>query len=226
MIFGFAFRKSTAAFTKFNKLQIKAVPIGATVSATCKAPKGKKCPAKSFTKKNAFGTVNLSKWVNEKLAAGTRLTVTVTKPGAFIGAVKTLTVAKKKSPTHRHPLPAAGRHEVRRLLTATRGVESAAGLGDRGLERVVAGDVDGEVVRALRVRDALAAPCRGGRRRRASARCPGGPGRRSPRGRCARSRTPGPRGRPPWRSRGPRRPARTASRPRPCAPSPAARADG
>lgn len=36
--------------------------------------------------------------MNEKLPAGTRLTVTVTKPGAFIGAVKTLTVAKKKSP--------------------------------------------------------------------------------------------------------------------------------
>ena len=99
VIFGFAFRKSTAAFTKFNKLQIKAVPIGSTVSATCTAPKGKKCPAKSFTKKNAFGTVNLSKWVNKKLAAGTRLTVTVTKPGAFIGAVKTLTVAKKKTPS-------------------------------------------------------------------------------------------------------------------------------
>jgi Ca2+-binding RTX toxin-like protein len=99
VIFGFAFRKSTAAFTKFDKLQVKAVPIGSTVSAVCLAPKGKKCPAKSFKKKNAFGTVNLSKWVNRKLPAGTRLTVTVTKPGAFIGAVKTLTVAKKKSPT-------------------------------------------------------------------------------------------------------------------------------
>ena len=99
VIFGFAFRKSTAAFTRFSKLQIKAVPIGSTVSAVCTAPKGKKCPAKSFTKKNAFGTVNLSKWVNRKLPAGTRLTVAVTKPGAFIGAVKTLTVAGKKSPT-------------------------------------------------------------------------------------------------------------------------------
>ena len=98
VIFGFAFRKSTVAFTKFTKLQIKAVPIGATVTATCTAPKGRKCPAKSFRKKNAFGTVNLRKWVNKKLAAGTRLTVTVTKPGAFIGAVKTLTVAKKKTP--------------------------------------------------------------------------------------------------------------------------------
>jgi hypothetical protein len=30
---------------------------------------------------------------------GARLTVTVTKPGAFIGAVKTLTVAKKRTPS-------------------------------------------------------------------------------------------------------------------------------
>ena len=99
VIFGFSFRKSTRAFTKFTKLQVKAVPIGATVVAACTAPKGKKCPAKSFTKRNAFGTVNLTKWVNKKLAAGTRLTVTVTKPGAFIGAVKTLTVAKKRTPS-------------------------------------------------------------------------------------------------------------------------------
>jgi Ca2+-binding RTX toxin-like protein len=98
VILGFAFRKSTATFTKFTKLQVKAVPIGATVSALCSAPRGKKCPAKSFKKTNAFGTVNLKKWVGKKLAAGTRLTVTVTKPGAFIGAVKTLTVARKKTP--------------------------------------------------------------------------------------------------------------------------------
>ena len=99
MIFGFAFSKSTAKFTRFTTLQIKAVPIGATLTAVCKAPKGKKCPAKSFTKKNAFGTVKLSKWVKKKLPAGTTLTVTVTKPGAFIGAVKTLKVNKKKAPT-------------------------------------------------------------------------------------------------------------------------------
>ena len=65
------------------------MPIGATLTAVCKAPKGKKCPAKSFTKKNAFGTVNLAKWVNEEAAGRHTLTVTVTKPGAFIGAVKT-----------------------------------------------------------------------------------------------------------------------------------------
>ena len=99
VIFGFAFSKSTGKFTKFTTLQLKAVPIGATVSAVCSAPKGKKCPAKSFTKRNAFGTVNLSKWVKTKMPAGSKLTVTVTKPGAFIGAVKTLTVNKKKPPT-------------------------------------------------------------------------------------------------------------------------------
>ena len=98
VIFGFAFSKSTAKFTRFTTLQVKAVPIGATLTAVCTAPKGKKCPAKSFTKKNAFGTVNLGKWVKKKLPAGSTLTVTVTKPGAFIGAVKTLKVNKKKAP--------------------------------------------------------------------------------------------------------------------------------
>lgn len=99
VIFGFAFKRATARFTSFTTLQVKAVPIGATLTAVCSAPKGKKCPAKSFTKKNAFGTVNLSKWVKKKLATGTRLTVTITKPGAFIGAVKSLTVNKKKPPS-------------------------------------------------------------------------------------------------------------------------------
>jgi len=99
VIIGFAFSKSPGKFTKFTTLQLKAVPIGATVSAVCSAPKGKKCPAKSFTKKNAFGTVILSKWVKKRMPAGSKLTVTVTKPGAFIGVVKSLTVNKKKAPT-------------------------------------------------------------------------------------------------------------------------------
>ena len=41
------------------------------------------------------------------LRAGTVLTVTVTKPGAF-GMVKTLTVKKNKRPTPDHQLPDAG----------------------------------------------------------------------------------------------------------------------
>jgi hypothetical protein len=95
----FAFSKSTKKFTIFTVLQIKAIPIGSTLKVTCKAPKGKKCPGgKSFTKKNAFGTVKLKKWTNKKLLAGTKLTATVTKPGNFIGAVKIMTVRPKNRP--------------------------------------------------------------------------------------------------------------------------------
>ena len=95
----FAFSKSTKKFTIFTILQVKPLPIGSSLKVTCKAPKGKKCPGgSSFTKRNAFGTVNLKQWTKKKLVAGTKLTATVTKPGNFIGAVKTMTVRPKSRP--------------------------------------------------------------------------------------------------------------------------------
>jgi hypothetical protein len=95
----FAFSKSTKKFTVFTLLQIKGIPRGSTLKVTCKAPKGKKCPAKRFTKRNARGKVSLKKWIRKRLAAGTKLTASVTKPGNFIGAVKIMTVRKKKRPS-------------------------------------------------------------------------------------------------------------------------------
>ena len=54
--------------TKFTTLQVKNVPLGATVTVTCK---GKGCPSglkgKGFTKKNAFGTVTLAKFIKKPL---------------------------------------------------------------------------------------------------------------------------------------------------------------
>jgi hypothetical protein len=94
---------SAAASTKFTLLQVKGVPSGSTVVATCK---GKGCPTKKvkgkkqnvvFTKKNASGTVNLTPFRNKALRAGAVVTVTVTKPGSF-GMVKKLTVKKNKNP--------------------------------------------------------------------------------------------------------------------------------
>ncbi|MDA0159135.1 hypothetical protein OM076_02565 [Solirubrobacter ginsenosidimutans] len=94
---------SAAASTKFTVLQVKGVPSGSTVVATCK---GGGCPTKKvkgkkqnvvFTKKNASGTVNLTPFRNKALRAGAVLTVTVTKPGSF-GMVKTLAVKKNKKP--------------------------------------------------------------------------------------------------------------------------------
>ena len=96
----FAFSKASKKFTVFTVLQVKAIPIGSTLKVTCKGPKGKRCPGgSSFTKKNAFGTVNLKRWTRKKLVAGTKITAVVTKPGNVIGAVKIMTVQKKKRPS-------------------------------------------------------------------------------------------------------------------------------
>jgi hypothetical protein len=87
------------ASTRLTTLQVKNVPLGADVTVTCK---GKACPAglkgKGFTKKNAFGTVTLAKFIKKPLRAGTVLTVVVSKPDA-ISAVKVLTIRAGKKPT-------------------------------------------------------------------------------------------------------------------------------
>jgi hypothetical protein len=92
----FASAKKTS--TKFTTLQVKNVPLGATVAVTCK---GKGCPSglkgKGFTKKNAFGTVTLAKFIKKPLKAGAVVTVIVSKPDA-ISAVKVLTVRAAKKP--------------------------------------------------------------------------------------------------------------------------------
>jgi hypothetical protein len=84
--------------TKFTTLQVKNVPFGATVGVTCK---GKGCPkglkGKGFTKKNAFGTVTLAKFIKKPLKSGDVVTVVVSKPDA-ISAVKVLTVRAAKKP--------------------------------------------------------------------------------------------------------------------------------
>jgi len=92
----FAAAKKTT--TKFTTLQVKNVPFGATVQVTCK---GKGCPSglkgKGFTKKNAFGTVSLAKFIKKSLRAGDVITVVVSKPGA-INAVKTIKLRASKKP--------------------------------------------------------------------------------------------------------------------------------
>jgi hypothetical protein len=92
----FASAKKTS--TKFTTLQVKNVPFGATVTATCK---GAGCPSglkgKGFTKTNAFGTVTLAKFIKKPLKAGDVITVLVSKPDA-INAVKILTVRAAKKP--------------------------------------------------------------------------------------------------------------------------------
>ena len=94
----FAFSKSTKQYTIFTLLQVKGIPSGSTLKVTCKAPKGKKCPAKSWTKRNARGAVSLKKWLKKRLPAGSTVTATVTKPGR-IGAVNIMTIKKRARPS-------------------------------------------------------------------------------------------------------------------------------
>jgi hypothetical protein len=92
------FATASKKTTRFTTLQVKNVPFGATVTATCK---GKGCPSglkgKGFTKTNAFGTVTLAKFIKKPLKAADVITVLVSKPGA-INAVKILTVRAAKKP--------------------------------------------------------------------------------------------------------------------------------
>jgi hypothetical protein len=96
----FFVKKSTNKFTTFTQLDVKGIPRNSTLKVACKAPKKKKCPGgRTFTKRSARGTVSLKKWLKKKLPAGTKMTVTVTKPGNFTGAVKIMTVKKRARPS-------------------------------------------------------------------------------------------------------------------------------
>lgn len=85
-----ASRKST----RFSSLTVKGEPKGSTVSVKCT---GKGCPAKSFKKKNAKGSVSLKPYVKKALRKGLKLTVTVTKTG-YVSMIKTVVIESKKAP--------------------------------------------------------------------------------------------------------------------------------
>ena len=84
---------------RFTRLVVKDVPRGSTVTATCRTKQGRRCRGiKTFRKRNARGTVNLKRFLRKKLRAGTVIEVRVAQRGA-IGAVKRLTVRRRKNPT-------------------------------------------------------------------------------------------------------------------------------
>jgi hypothetical protein len=78
--------------TVLGKLQVKRVPRGARVRATCRL-RGHECSGKArkaFLKKRARGKVSLaSRYVGVDLPIGTRITIVVTKPRA-VGAAQVL----------------------------------------------------------------------------------------------------------------------------------------
>jgi hypothetical protein len=100
-------------FTRLTRLQVKGVPRGAKVKATC-AFKKKKCPGKArkaLTKSRARGTVSLNaRYKGVRLRVGTKITVRVTQSGT-IGAAKILEVRRAKRPkiTDRCLLPGSTR---------------------------------------------------------------------------------------------------------------------
>jgi Putative metal-binding motif len=88
--------------THFTSLKISGVPSGATVTVTCLSHT---CPSallhkghrKALVLKNQHGTVDLKRLIAKPLKLGTVLQVIVSKQGR-IGAVKLLTVQKRKPP--------------------------------------------------------------------------------------------------------------------------------
>jgi hypothetical protein len=102
----FAFSSSTSA-TKFTSLRLTSVPTGSTVTVTCLSrtcpsallhKSKKKTVKRALVLKNQHGTVDLKRLITKRLPAGTKLQIAVTKAGR-IGAVKVLTVNKRKAPT-------------------------------------------------------------------------------------------------------------------------------
>jgi hypothetical protein len=98
VVVAFGFKASRHA-TTFTRLQVQNIPFGATVRVTCR---GHGCPkafrGRGFTRRHAFGTVDLKRFVRRPLRAGATITASVSKPGA-IDAVKTLRVRSAKAPT-------------------------------------------------------------------------------------------------------------------------------
>jgi hypothetical protein len=107
----FAFAASQRS-TKFTKLKLANVPAGSTITVTClsktcpsallhkaRAEKGHKARLvkRALVLRRKHGTVDLKSLIRKPLRAGTKLRFVVTKPGT-IGAVKVLTVRKRKAP--------------------------------------------------------------------------------------------------------------------------------
>ena len=82
--------------TRINDLVIKEIPRGAVLRVTCDPPGSRRCPAKTFTKRNAKRTVKVRSF-RKTFRAGTVIQARVTKPG-LVGAVKLLKIRKAKKP--------------------------------------------------------------------------------------------------------------------------------
>jgi len=88
----FTFRAGRRA-TKLISLSVRGLPAGTTVVARC----SKGCAHKQVTKRNASRTVSLKALVKKALKVGTRITVTISRPG-YVTQVKTLIIRAHRAP--------------------------------------------------------------------------------------------------------------------------------
>jgi hypothetical protein len=78
--------------TRLTRLVVKGAPVGATVHARC----SRTCRPVTVTARHA--TVSLKPLIGAPLRAGTRITITVTKPG-YVAAVKVLRMRARRAPS-------------------------------------------------------------------------------------------------------------------------------
>ncbi len=93
---------ATRRSTKLTRFTIRHVPPGSTIRVTCRPPKrhGKrpKCPARTFHKSRAKGSVSIKTFLHRRFARNTQIQVRVTRPGRN-GAVKLLRIRTRNGPS-------------------------------------------------------------------------------------------------------------------------------
>ena len=121
------FSSAAKKTTKFTTLQVKNVPLGATVTVTCK---GKGCPSglkgKGFTKKNAFGTVTPGQ-VHQEAAQGRRHDHGRRRPSPTRSTRSRSSRSARQEAADHDQVPAAGgevaRSPAERLIPSVRGAD-------------------------------------------------------------------------------------------------------
>jgi hypothetical protein len=95
-----AFRSSPGRrSTLLRSLVVKSVDAGSRLTVKCRTRRGSRCPRTTdFSKRNARGNVRVRSFEGKRLPIGAKLEIRVTNAG-MIGAVKILTVRKRKNPS-------------------------------------------------------------------------------------------------------------------------------
>ena len=80
--------------TRLFGLRLENVEAGSTVTVRC----AKGCPLKSWTKRNAKGTISLARFASRRLKPGTTIKITLTEPGKPTRAA-TLKIRARRAPS-------------------------------------------------------------------------------------------------------------------------------